>query len=285
MSPDPVAEPPRPQSEETLKFTIVTVTYNAADLIERTIESVEKQDYPRVEHVIIDGNSQDSTFALIQHYLERNSLAAHRHEIIVRSEPDEGLYDAMNKALQLATGDYILYLNAGDTLHADDTLTRLAAAAEGTSEANRPAVIYGHTDIVDNAGHFLRHRRLEPPERLTWKSFRSGMLVCHQSFAALTAVAQQFPYRMEKYRYSADFDWCIRIMREAARQKRPLIAARQGDGQMLVVTDYLDSDDSLTQKHHKASLRERFRIMASHYGLISTSLRHAWFVVRAAIKK
>lgn len=285
MSPDPVAEPPRPNSAETIKFTIVTVTYNAAELIERTIESVERQDYPSVEHVIVDGNSQDSTFTLIQHYLERNSVAAFRHEIIVRSEPDEGLYDAMNKALTLATGDYILYLNAGDTFHAPDTLSRLAATAKETGADKLPAVIYGHTDIVDNEGHFIRKRRLAPPENLTWKSFRSGMLVCHQSFAALSDIARKFPYRMEKYHYSADFDWCIRIMREAARQKRALIAARQEDGQMLVVTDYLESDDSLTQKHHQASLRERFRIMVSHYGLISTSLRHAWFVVRAAIKK
>ena len=266
-------------------ITIATVTYNAASTLPPTLDSVAQQDYPYIEHLIVDGCSTDDTLSLLHQYVERNTQAVTSHDIRVLCERDEGLYDAMNKALQLATGDYILYLNAGDTLHAGDTLTRLAAAAEGTSEANRPAVIYGHTDIVDNEGHFLRHRRLEPPERLTWKSFRSGMLVCHQSFAALTAVARQFPYRMEKYRYSADFDWCIRIMREAARQKRPLIAARQGDGQMLVVTDYLDSDDSLTQKHHKASLRERFRIMASHYGLISTSLRHAWFVVRAAIKK
>ena len=277
MSPDPVAEPPRP------KFTLATVTYNAAALIERTIESVECQDYGNVEHVIIDGNSQDATLSLIQHYLERNSISTHRHEIVVRSEPDEGLYDAMNKALQLATGDYILFLNAGDTLHAPNTLSQLAAQIDA---ANQPALIYGHTDLVDEHGTFLRHRRLAPPrEGLTWRSFRQGMLVCHQSFVARTEVALQFPYRHKKYRYSADFDWCIRIMKEAERQHMPLVGARDAEGQLLIISDFLHSDDGTTRQHHQASLWERFRIMGRHYGWIVTTALHAWFVLRAFIKR
>ena len=77
--------------------------------------------------VIIDGNSQDETLAHIHHYQERNSRAAIQHEIVCRSEPDEGLYDAMNKALRLATGDYILFLNAGDKFHSTSTLSDIAA--------------------------------------------------------------------------------------------------------------------------------------------------------------
>ena len=121
-----------------LKITVATVTYNAAALIERTIASVESQDYPYVEHVIVDGNSQDDTLAAVHHYQERNSLAKVPHEVACLSEPDHGLYDAMNKALDMATGDYIVFLNAGDTLHDAATLSKIAATAGRPTAAGCP---------------------------------------------------------------------------------------------------------------------------------------------------
>ena len=189
--------------EPPLKFTVATVTYNAGALLGRTIASVEEQDYPHVEHLIVDGNSQDETLALVHRYQERNSVATVRHEVACLSEPDRGLYDAMNKALDLATGHFILFLNAGDRFHSADTLSRVAAQLAGGSPY--PAVVYGDTDIVDAEGRFLRHRRLAPPERLTWRSLRHGMLVCHQAFFARTDLARLYPYDLT-YRYSADFD-------------------------------------------------------------------------------
>lgn len=260
-----------------IKFTIATVCYNAGSLLQRTIASVEKQDYAAVEHLIIDGNSHDETLAHIHHYQERNSRSAVQHEIVCRSEPDEGLYDAMNKALGLATGHYILFLNAGDTFHAPTTLSEIAAQIGECNRRDLPAVIYGHTDLVDNEGQFLRHRRLEPPEVLTWKSFKNGMLVCHQAFFARTDIARQTPYDREHYRFSADFDWCIRIMKEGARLRLKLYNTH------LVVADYLS--EGLTTKNHKASLLERYDIMCHHYGKFATALQHAWFAVRSVIKK
>lgn len=257
-----------------LKITVATVTYNAGALVSRTIKSVEEQTYPYVEHVIVDGNSQDETLEHIHHYQERNSVAAVRHEIQCISEPDEGLYDAMNKAIDMATGDYILFLNAGDVFHSADTLSAIAHCAEESKR--RPAVVYGNTHIVDANGAFERERRLTPPEHLTWRSFKSGMLVCHQAFFAQTRLAKKIHYNL-RYRFSADFDWCIRIMRQAARENLPLANAR------CVVADYLD--EGLTTRNHKASLRERFRIMTRHYGLASTLAHHAWFVVRQFTKK
>lgn len=257
-----------------LKITVATVTYNAGQLIERTIRSVEEQTYAQVEHLVIDGNSQDDTLAHIHHYQERNSVAAVRHEIVCLSEPDEGLYDAMNKALDLASGQYILFLNAGDTFHAPDTLAAIARCA--TQGAELPAVIYGDTHLVDAAGHYVRRRRLSPPERLTWRSFKNGMLVCHQAFFARTDLAKEQHYD-RRYRYSADYDWCIRLMREAARRKLPLANSH------LVVANYLN--EGMTTRNHQASLRERFRIMARHYGLPVAVARHAWFVIRNFTKK
>lgn len=257
-----------------LKITVATVSYNAGTLINRTIHSVEEQTYPYVEHLIVDGNSQDDTLEQIHHYQERNSIAAVRHEIACISEPDDGLYDAMNKAIDMATGKYILFLNAGDTFHSPDTLETIARTAKQTKQL--PAVVYGDTHLVDAEGRFVRRRRLAPPEQLTWRSFKNGMLVCHQAFFARTDLARRMHYD-EKYRYSADFDWCIRIMREASRQHIPLANSH------IVVAHYLS--EGLTTKHHKASLRERFDIMAHHYGWLSTVLRHAWFVVRSFTMK
>ena len=266
--------PPSAGAEPPLKFTVATVTYNAATQLARTIESVEQQTYAHVEHLIVDGNSQDGTMELVHHYQGRHSNAAVRHEVACLSEPDRGLYDAMNKAIEMATGDYILFLNAGDRFHADDTLARIAAQV-GTSSP-LPAVIYGDTDIVDAQGRFLRHRRLSPPrDGLTWRSFRRGMLVCHQAFFARTDLARLYPSDLN-YRYSADFDWCIRLMVDAARRKLPLQRVP------LVVTDYLS--EGLTTAHHRASLLERFHIMRRHYGLGLTLLEHVWFLVRALVK-
>ncbi len=257
-----------------LKITVATVTYNAGRLVERTIHSVEQQTYAQVEHVIVDGNSQDETLEHIHHYQERNSVAGVPHEIACISEPDHGLYDAMNKAIDMATGQYIVFLNAGDCLHSTDTLQQVARAAESGQQL--PAVIYGDTNLVDQKGRFVRRRRLTPPEKLSWRSFKAGMLVCHQAFYVRTDLARKHHYNC-RYRFSADFDWCVRIMRDAERRRLEFANLHT------VVADYLN--EGMTQRNHKASLRERFRIMSRHYGLLPTLTLHAWFVLRAFTKK
>ncbi|MBQ7540603.1 MAG: glycosyltransferase [Bacteroidaceae bacterium] len=256
------------------KITIATVTYNAGALISRTIRSVEEQDYAAIEHLIIDGNSNDDTLEQVHHYQERNSIAKTRHEVNCLSEPDNGLYDAMNKALQMAEGQYILFLNAGDVLHSATTISDIMRQVNDLPK--QPGVIYGNTDIVDIEGRFIRHRRLAPSGKLTWKSFKSGMLVCHQAFIANTDLAKELPYDL-KYRYSSDFDWCIRVMRLADRENMPLYYVSN------VVSDFLQG--GMTKQHHQASLNERFRIMMHHYGWFSTFCYHLWFVIRAFLKK
>lgn len=96
----------------------------------------------------------------------------------------------------------------------------LSAVARSAAQDPHPAVVYGDTDIVDNEGRFLYHRRLQPPEKLTWKSFRQGMLVCHQSFYARSDIAKANRYDL-KYRHSADVKWCIEVMKEADRRRWP----------------------------------------------------------------
>ena len=175
----------------------------------------------------------------------------------------------MNKGILLATGYYLCFLNAGDELHDNQTLQQIVHTLKGTT---LPDVIYGETAIVDKEGRFLHMRRLSAPEKLHWKSFKQGMLVCHQAFFARRELAVKHLYDL-KYRFSADFDWCIRIMKEA----KCLHNTR------LTLIDYLN--EGMTTRNHKASLKERFRIMAKHYGWISTLLHHGWFVIRLFYKR
>ena len=167
-----------------IKFSIVTITFNAEGALPRTLESVLRQGYPAIEHLIVDGASADGTLGVAYDYKRRSDSAANGHAVAISSEPDRGLYDAMNKGLARATGDYVCFLNAGDYLPATDTIGLLARTAASAMDAGGglPAVIYGDTDIVDDAGRYLGPRRLRPPRNLSWRSFRHGMLVCHQAF-------------------------------------------------------------------------------------------------------
>ena len=255
-----------------MRISIVTITYNAARTLQRTLDSVARQGYDAIEHLIIDGASTDDTLRLAEQYKAKS-----RHEVVITSEPDRGLYDAMNKGLQRATGDYIVFLNAGDALHAADTIQTVVSAvlSHSPQEGQGVACVYGDTDIVDAEGHYLHPRRLRPPRQLTWKSFRQGMLVCHQAFYVRLDIAREQPYDL-RYRHSADVDWCIRVMREADRRGLSLVNAQT------VLADFEEGGD--TTQHHRASLLERFTVMRRHYGLMTTLAMHAWFVVRAVVK-
>lgn len=244
----------------TPKFSIITVTYNAGASLEDTIQSVISQTYHHIEYIIIDGASTDNTLNIINRYKE--------HITCVVSEPDKGLYDAMNKGIKLATGDYLCFLNAGDSFHEDDTLQQMVHSIR--NESALPDILYGETAIVDKEGHFIRMRRLSAPKDLNWRSFQQGMSVCHQAFFAQRKLIE--PYNLQ-YRFSADFDWCIRILKKAHAIHNT----------HLTLIDYLD--EGLTTQNHKASLRERFHIMTQHYGWFKTTLYHLWFILRLALKK
>ena len=205
------------------KFSIITVTYNAGATLEDTIQSVITQSYKNLEYIIVDGGSKDRTLGIIRQY------RTHIHTIV--SEPDRGLYDAMNKGIRLATGDYICFLNAGDELHEDDTLLMMVHSITGNV---LPDVLYGETAIV--------RRDLVEPFDLS-------------------------------YRFSADFDWCIRIMKKSQTLHNT----------HLTLIDYLN--EGMTTRNRKASLKERFRIMCKYYGYFPTILRHLGFAIRAVVKR
>lgn len=242
------------------KFSIITVTYNAASVITPTLQSIAAQRYRNIEFLLIDGGSTDNTVEVA-----RNSGVEIATLI---SERDKGLYDAMNKGIARATGDYLCFLNAGDSFHSPDVLQQMVDAIADKQEL--PDILYGETAEVDEERRFVRMRRLQAPEKLNWRSFRHGMLVCHQAFFAKRTIAPMYDLN---YRLSADVDWCIRVMKVS----KDIVNTH------IIIVDYLQNGLSL--QHHRASLIERFRIMAKHYGVIQTTLRHMWFVIRAVIKR
>ena len=240
-------------------FSIITVTYNASQWLERTIQSIISQSYSKIEYIIIDGNSTDGTLDIIKKH--QQSIT---HYI---SEPDKGLYDAMNKGLKLASGDYVWFINAGDTLYSENTVQEII---DTINKNNLPDIIYGETKIVDPQGNSLGMRRLKAPEKLSWKSFRMGMLVCHQSFLVKRSIAELYDLQ---YRLTADFDWCIRCLK-----KTDSILNTH-----LILSRFLEA--GLSAANRKESLRERYMIMCKYYGKIPTQIRHIWFTFRFYVAK
>ncbi|GAO29739.1 glycosyltransferase, group 2 family protein [Geofilum rubicundum JCM 15548] len=230
---------------ENPKVSIITVVFNARSTLERTIQSVRSLDYSHVEYLVVDGGSTDGTLDIIRRY------EAHINAWI--SEPDKGLYDAMNKGLNMATGDYVWFLNAGDEVAAPQVLTRLFEQRPGAD------IYYGDTMIVDLEGKEIGHRRLSPPRSLTWKDFHRGMLVSHQSILVARSLATPYDLR---YRFSADYDWVLSALRRA----RVVV-----NGEM-VLSRFLDG--GLTKKNILPGLKERFKIMKKNFGLLATFFHH-----------
>lgn len=240
-------------------FSIITITFNAERELPATLESVKRQTFTDFEHLIVDGASKDATVDIAK----QSGIS----QMTVVSEPDKGLYDAMNKGIRRANGEYLIFLNAGDAFHSPSSLQEIADAI---ASGRKPDIVYGQTQIVDSNRQFLAMRHLSAPEHLTFNSFKQGMLVCHQAFVVRRGLAEPYDLR---YRFSADYEWCLRCLKKAKR------CAYTGT----TLIDYLA--DGLTDKNHKASLKERFDIMCRYYGTLPTILRHAGFFVRNLKRK
>ncbi|KGN97528.1 glycosyl transferase family 2 [Porphyromonas gingivicanis] len=237
-----------------IKISIITICYNAAETIVPTLKSVQEQTYSNIEYIVIDGASKDDTLDWVRQYTP---------QAIITSEPDRGLYDAMNKGIRKATGDYLWFLNAGDSLRTPTTVEEVALQIEKNHTPNTPDIVYGDTMIVDSQRKDISLRRLRPPKTLKKEDFLKGMLVCHQAFIVSRRIA--LPYNLN-YRLSSDFDWCIRML--ARSQHNLWINA--------VIVNYLEG--GLSHKHHLNSLIERFHIMRKEFGLLPTLLAHLSFI-------
>ncbi len=227
------------------KLTVITIVYNNARDIERTLLSVLNQTYTNIEYIVIDGASTDGTLAIINSYNDR--ITKHI------SEPDKGIYDAMNKGLTIATGDYVLFMNSGDEIYSQQTVAQVFAAATDAD------IYYGETEMINAQGESLGQRRHKVPAQFTWRSFKYGMSVSHQAIYIKRAMAE--PYDPQ-YQLSADIDWIIR----AAKKAKTIVNVNQ------YVAKYLVGGQSKAK--HRQSLQERFAIMQKYYGLLPTVFNH-----------
>lgn len=230
-------------------ISIITVVYNSEKFIEATIKSVICQNYSNLEYIIIDGASTDCTMQVVNKYKENISK--------IISEPDRGLYDAMNKGLNLATGDFVLFLNSGDRLSYSTIISDIFSG----SDFSNTGVIYGDTDITDEQGQVLHSRRHRPPESLKAEDFLRGMLVCHQAFIARRNIVSSYD---TLYKYAADFDWCINAMKKS----------QHNHNSHKVIALFMDGGQ--TKKTIVPGLKERYRIMRKHFGLLRATF---WNIV------
>lgn len=227
------------------KLSVITVVYNNVRDIERTMLSVLGQTYNNIEYIIIDGLSNDGTLQVIEKYKNRISRFI--------SEKDKGIYDAMNKGLAIATGDYVIFMNSGDEFYDAETV---AAVFATTDDAD---IYYGETEMIADDGQSLGQRRHKAPAKFTWKGFKYGMSISHQAIYIRRALTE--PYD-SKYQLSADIDWIIR----AAKKAKKIVNANRYVAKYLV--------GGMSKKRHRQSLQERFDIMKQNYGLIPTILNH-----------
>ena len=238
------------------KLSVITINYNNSAGLERTIKSVISQSYNYYEYIIIDGGSTDGSADVIKKYADTISYWV--------SEKDNGIYDAMNKGLDRATGDYVLFLNAGDEFYSSDTLTTIFSL-----ESNAD-VYYGNTIIVNEKGEQLADRRLTPPEQLSWKSLKYGMCVSHQSFIAKRTVCS--PYNLD-YSISADIDWVIQVLKRSQK----IINTK------IYISKFLKG--GISNNRRKTALKERFLIMVNHYGVAQTLWNHLFIAFRYPFDK
>lgn len=235
-------------------ISIITITFNAEKTLPLTLLSVKEQEYRGFEHIIIDGASHDRTVEIARETGDG--------KIRMVSEPDRGLYDAMNKGLRMARGKYVLFLNAGDRFSSPAELGAFAEAAEKGAD-----IIYADTRLADIDGNIRGPRHLSAPQTLTRDSFLKGMLICHQAFMVRRELAPPYDLR---YRFSADYEWCIRCIGNADPGKCRNLGR--------VAIDYLT--DGLTDRNKIKALIERFSIMRRHYGLWRAIAANVSFIPR-----
>jgi len=228
------------------KLSVITIVYNNVRDIERTVLSVLNQSYANIEYLVIDGASNDGTMDILNKYEGQISRLV--------SERDHGIYDAMNKGLALATGDYVLFMNSGDEIYASDTVEKIFATEP---EAD---IYYGETEMFDENWNSLGQRRHQAPEHFTWKDFKHGMCISHQAIYIRRSLTE--PYD-RNYQLSSDIDWIIK----AAKKAKKIVNVR------MYVAKYLVG--GMSKKKHRQSLEERFYIFSKHYGLIPAIFNHA----------
>lgn len=238
-----------------MKVSIITITYNAERWLERTMRSVLEQTCTDYEYIIVDGASKDGTVDII-----KRMEPQFKGRLSWKSEPDKGLYDAMNKGIARAKGDFVWFMNAGDEIYGADTLLHIVAAATDDTD-----IVYGKACIVNADGVKVSEHHKVTPHDLQCKHFLNGLVVSHQAIIVRRSVA--VPYNTN-YRICADYDWCVRAV-TASRKNTYL-------------DEYLCKflTEGVSKKQRKRAWKERFHIMCAHFGVLPTLWAHFLIILK-----
>jgi glycosyltransferase involved in cell wall biosynthesis len=176
-------------------FSVVTVCYNAADYIEDTVQSVINQTYTNFEFIIVDGASKDNTISILDQYKDHISL--------IISEPDNGIYDAMNKGIAAARGEWIIFMNAGDCFYSNNVLEKIASETLGDQAmiVGDTAVQMDHVIYKIPCSPFYEHLPLH--QKMGW---------FHQSSFVRADLAKRYPFDLT-FKLAADYNMVIELYR------------------------------------------------------------------------
>lgn len=247
-------------------ISVITITYNAEHVLEKTMQSVLMQQKCNIEYILVDGNSKDNTIDIIRKF--EKDIAEGKYNCITSSnfryisEPDSGLYDAMNKGLQMAVGDFVWFINAGDKIYSNDTIEKIESQLKANPDAD---VIYGQSIMIDENDNVLGERHKIAPANLKQRHLLKGLVVCHQSILVKKTIA---PLYELKYKISSDYDWTNKVLKASKCN--------------LYIDDYISRFmiAGLSSVRRKESLKERFGIMKKHFGLIPTLFAHFVILIK-----
>ncbi|WP_416768933.1 glycosyltransferase family 2 protein [Sulfurimonas sp. ST-25] len=218
-------------------LSIITITYNAEDYLKDTLQSIKDQTFKDYEYIIIDGNSCDGTLDIIDQY--------NAYIDIVISEKDSGIYNAMNKGLKLAKGEWVTFLNAGDSYRDENTLKKIFAQMDPKLK-----LVYGDWANIDRNGLFEYMKATTDLKGTLQKNF----YICHQS---LFVKNERLPFYDESYRIKADYQWVIDIVKSVDESEIRYLNS------ILALYDH----EGLSAKYLITNAREYMRLTYKNFGL------------------
>lgn len=223
-----------------MKFSIIIPTKNAYHKLHITLSSLAAQTYRNFECIIMDNMSSDDTQSLIARF--QSTIPG----LSFYSSKDNGIYDAMNKGVSLASGEYIFFMGAGDSFHNPNVLALV------NDELNQKTsdVLYG--DIL-----YLPEQYVSQPEQLTNQFFKSGKMICHQSIFARKKTLTGYPFHT-KYSFGADRDWLIHTFQNQNTFTHIPV----------VIANYDTSGYTSLAGNHKAVWMESGKILSKYYGFL-----------------
>lgn len=190
--------------KENVVITVITVCFNAEKYIEDTIQSVVQQSYQDIEYIIKDGMSQDKTAEKIKKYSDK-------HPIKYICSKDGGIYDAMNQAAEFASGEYVIFLNAGDLFASEKVVAQIV---EQIQKNDYPDLIYGDGFFISPDNTVLKQTMSKLATHKLW--YILGGSICHQCIFAKANLLKEFPFLLE-YSICADREWMIRMLEKNKR--------------------------------------------------------------------